>query len=184
MIRKLLKISLIAIITFSTNLFAKQLTLEQFFDKYSDIDGVTYVAVNPGPTLMSGIAENIDDKNVSNLIKGINKIRILTTKKNKSGNNINIYSDAIKSLSLNKFQTFLEVKDKNSNVKMLYIPMKNKKQIKNFLMLVKEKDESTIIWIDGIVNFKDISKLTGMLGGGVGNKVKIPTKGDAPIEPK
>lgn len=183
MISKILKISLIAMISFSMSLFAKSLSLKQFFEKYSDIDGVTYVAVNPGPSIMSEIADNMDDKNIANMIKGINKLRILTTKNSHRGNNIDIFKDAIESLSLKNYQTFLEVKENKTKVRMLYEPV-NDKQIKNFLLLVKERNESTIIWVDGVVDLKDLSKLTGMIGSGFGNKVKIPAKGKEPVEAK
>ena len=170
MTSKILKISLIALISFSMNLFSKTLTLEQFFDKYSDIDGITYVALNAGPNLLSefSVTKKLKDQSITNLLKGINKIRILTSKNNQKGETINIYSDAKSFLNLKNFETFLEVKDKGTKVKILYKSAKNKNKIMNFLMLVKEENESTIIWIDGIIDFRSLSKLTGLMGSGFG----------------
>jgi len=164
MISKTLKIVLIALIGLSTTLLAEDSKVSKFFDKYSDIDGITYVSVG-------SLNAKLDNAEINGIMKNINSIKILTGHKfgkgkkgrgDKAGKSINLYNEAVKQLPLKDYEQFLEVKESGTNVKMLYKSVKGKAN--EFLMLIKEEGESTIIWIDGMIELKDLSKIPHMLG--------------------
>ena len=164
MISKTLKIVLIALLGFTATLLAEDSKVVKFFDKYSDIDGITYVSIG-------GFSAKFDNEELDGLMKNINSIKILTGHKlgkgkkgrgDKAKKTIDLYKEAVKQLPLNDYEQFLEVKESGTNVKMLYKSVKGKAN--EFLMLIKEEGESTIIWINGMIELKDLSKIPQMFG--------------------
>ncbi len=172
MISKAIKIVLIAILGLTCTLHAKDDSISKFFDKYSNVDGVTYVNFTPSPELMAGAGEQMEDKDAAELMKNISSVKILTSKKrDKKGkqdkgnpqNLDNIFNDAKKSLPLDEFEKFLEVKDGNKEVKMLFKKSNEKSKAKEFLMIVKEDGDLTIIWVEGLIDLNDLGKLSKII---------------------
>jgi|GEM_PF-6348672 len=168
---KSILIAFIAVLATTIVLNAKDDRITKFFEKYSNIEGVTYVNFTPSPALMEGMEEKTQDKEASDMMKNISSVKILTSKKrgedkqNKSGKNFdNIYNDALKSLPIDEFEKFLEVKEGKKDVKMLYKSSKEKAKAKEFLLIAKEGDDLSIIWVEGLVDLKDLGKLSKMMG--------------------
>ncbi len=160
MISKTLKIVLIALFGLTATLLAEDSKVAKFFEKYSDIDGITYVSFG-----------NLNAKVGNEELKNINSIKLLTGHKlgkrkkgrgEKAVKTIDLYKEAVKQLPLKDFKQFLQVKESGTNVKMLYKSVKGKDN--EYLILINEDDESTIIWIAGLIALKDLSKIPHMLG--------------------
>ncbi|MFH1051662.1 MAG: DUF4252 domain-containing protein [bacterium] len=172
MINKVIKLVLIAIIGLTYTMQANDDRISKFFEKYSNIEGVTYVSFNPSPALMEGKGEQMENKEAADLMKDINSVKILTTKKRAGRdkkakanpqNLDNIFQDALKSLPIDEFEKFLEVREGKKEVKMLYKTSKEKNKAKEFLIIAKEGDELSIVWVEGLVDLKDLTKLSKMM---------------------
>lgn len=177
MISKMIKLSLLTVLFLPLALYAEKIPISKFFEFYSetkDFKGITYVNFNPSIGLMKGAAGSaqVESKEVKDIMSHIKSVKILTSKvnpnlkepkKNSNEKSIDLYGEAIKYLALDEFEKFLEVKEDGTNVKMLYKSSKEN-MVREFLMLVKENNETSIIWIEGVLNLKDLSKIPGMMG--------------------
>ncbi|ROL62333.1 DUF4252 domain-containing protein [Bacteroidetes/Chlorobi group bacterium ChocPot_Mid] len=170
---RIIKIALLSIFAFSYILLAKDDRISKFFEKCSNNQGLTYVNFTPTPALIEGMKDKIQDQEALEMLKNINSVIVLSTK-NKSGVNntsksvdINvIYNDALKSLPIDEFEKFLELREGNKEVKMLYKNSKEKSKAREFLMIAKEGDDLSIIWVEGLIDLKNLSKLSKTLGKG------------------
>jgi len=171
MMSKIIKLLLIAILGLTYALSAKDDKISQFFEKYSNLEGVTFVSFTPTPALLDRSKEQLKDEDARELMKNINNVQILTSKKRgmrkepDKGNipNLNnIYQDALKSLPFDEFEKFLEVREGKKDVKMHYKKSNEKTKVKEFLMLIREEKELTIIWIEGLFDVNDLTKLSKM----------------------
>ena len=177
MFNKILNIKRLAILILLSNfivLSAQTNDVESFFKKYSEGDGITSMNFSPGPGAMESAANASQaDKEVTDMMKNIKTVKILTSKKSKA--KVNLYDEALKSVNFKDWEQYLEVKEDDKKVKMYYKPADNKK-VKEFLLIVSEENESSLIWISGLIDLKDISKIQSMMGKGDKNQTKYKTK--------
>jgi hypothetical protein len=158
---KLLVTATFLLLILPVAVFSQDKAISDFFDKYSQIDGITYVN-------FQGLKAKTGNEDIDNLTKNINSVKILTSeqhiksKEQKKIPNIDLYAEAIKSLPLKNYEKFLEVKEKGTNFQMLY-KTKNDK-VNEMLMIVKENKETTVIWIDGSIDLNDLSKIPNLIG--------------------
>lgn len=179
MLNKIINFVLIAVLTVIGNialLFSQSNEVEQFFKKYSDVEGISYVNFSPGPGAMEAAAgANKSDKEVTDIMKNIKSVKILISKKGKS--KINLFDEALKSFSSKDWEQYLEVKEDNKKVKMLYKSGEGNK-VKEFLLIVSEENEFTVIWISGSIDLKDVSKIQNLMGKGKSPMKKEQRKGN------
>ena len=162
-LKKLLSI-IILFIAFPLVSSANDEAIEKFFEKYSELDGVTYVNFTPDPGMLNDIkkSDEADTKEMQKLFQGLRTVKILTTSDTKSKLNKEIYEEALKVFPMNEYKKFMEIKDGGEKIKMLY--KEGKSNESEFLMLVLDKNELTIIWIKGSFDIKDLPKLQNMMG--------------------
>ena len=174
------RLAILAVMAIPIVLTAKDDPLSKFFEKFSKPDGVTFLQYNPNAGMMGGVngPAKANSKELKEIMSNIKTIKILTTKaksmrknarKENTGQSVNLYGEALKNLPLDDFEKYLELKENGTNVKMLYKSEKDNK-VHEFLMLIKENNETSVIWIEGVLDLKDLSKLPGILGVDKGKK--------------
>lgn len=155
-----MKYTLLSILfVFSVHLGAQTQSLDKIAAKYEGKDGFTSVTVTKSMfDLFAEIDSEGEDKEFLSILKNLNEIRILTKEGDKE---MVFYKEVLSSVSLSGYEKLMEVNDSGEKVKFYVIKKDGK--IQKFLLLVGSTDESTVIYIDGIIDMKQISKLAGGL---------------------
>lgn len=148
--KKLLGIIALALLTVSVS---GQKSIDDLFDKYAGKDGFTTVTINGNLLKLAAAFDNEDSD--SDLPKNINLIRILAQDDEYQGKVENFYDAVIKDIDLTKYEEFMQVKEKDQNVRMLVRMDGNK--FSEFLMIVGGKDNA-IIQIKGSMTLDEARK--------------------------
>lgn len=129
--------------------------IDRIADKYEGKEGVTSVSVTKSMfELFSEIETEGEDQEFMKILKNLNEIRILTVENDKD---LVFYKEVSSSISTSGYQKLMEVNDGGEKVKFYVI--KKDSKITKFLLLVGSIDESVVIFIDGLIDMKQISKL-------------------------
>ncbi len=161
--KKALLITALAIAFIPLTVLAKNDKIEAFFEKYSEVKGVTYVNLTPTPELMEQASGASGMKEAGKMMKGIETMRVLTTEDAEVALDVNIYEDALKVFPTEKYKKFLEVKNEGTKVNMLY--KGNKEKVSEYLILVSEDDKQTVVWMKGDLDLNQMSNLGKMMKG-------------------
>ena len=133
--------------------------VDKLFDKYANQKGITTVNIS-GKLL--GFASQLDvgDEATSNMISSLKGIRILTVEDDELNKKIDFYAELEKDgfFKNNNYEPLMEVTEDNEVVRFLAKDAGNGKIAD--LLLVVGGDENTLISISGIIDPKDISKIT------------------------
>ena len=140
--------------------FSQESPVEKLFDKYNGKEGFTSVNIDKDLfEAMSPLADK-DSKGLQKAVKNLKGIKILTytpgsIPKNKR---IDFYKEVINTLPLNEYKNLMNVESSDSKVKFL-IRKKNDRP-NELLMITGEDSESTLIWMSGDIDLKNIKSLT------------------------
>ena len=143
---------------------AQSKTVDSFQDKYSDHDDATYVTIKGSLfNLVASIAEYDEDPDedmqaFSRIADGINSMEVLKV----PFYDTDLNRDEVKSLrsALEKegYEEFLMVKEGKELINVMAQGAAD--EIRNMLVLIEEKEEFTLISIDGKLSMKDLSYFT------------------------
>jgi len=143
--------------------------IEKLFQKYNNSQGVTVVDVTPD--MFSMLGGDSKDKEFNDLLENIKSVKVLTIgKKNQKGSTdsktLNEFKkDVEKNINISEYTKLMEVKNDGNHVRFLTKKStKNPKNITEFLMIVLEDDNATIIHIVGDVELKKLLKLSKVIG--------------------
>lgn len=162
--KKLATLLFLALLPFMVQAQSKSVT--SFMDKYSDHDDVTYVVIKGSLfNLISSIAEYDDGDEpdedlqaLGRMADGIKSMTILKVPYFETDLN----RDEVKSLRANlqkeNFEEFVSVKEGKELVNIL--AQGEEDEIRNMLVMVEEKEEFTLISINGKLSMKDLSYLS------------------------
>ncbi len=175
MIFRAIKIVVITITTLLiSSVISKADSIDDFFNKYSKLDNATFVNITPEPDLLDAAIsmsnENVNTPEMKKLLNNLKNIKILTVEKAYQQLIEKIFNETQKVFPLKSYKKFLEVKEKDETVQIFY--KGEKSNVEEFLLITKEKEEITIIWIKGKIDFKDLPKIQGIF-----NNSPNPSKG-------
>ena len=138
---------------------AQKSPVDKLFEKYANQKGITTVNIS-GKLL--GFASQLDvgDEATSNMISSLKGIRILTVEDNELNKKIDFYAELEKDgFFKNKdYEPLMEVTEDDQIIRFIAKDAGNGKL--SDLLLVIGGDDNTLISISGIIDPKDISKIT------------------------
>jgi len=160
---KLKKIFIVMLLgVFSVSAFGQDDAISKFFDKYMEDENFTMVYISPKvfdmiSTISEDNADSGDAKEVSELLKDLKGIRILTTEVNPQA----YYKEATDKLQLNDYEVLMQVRDKKENVRFLV--KDDGPVVSELLLLVGGSDSFVLMSFAGKIDLKKISKLAKSL---------------------
>ena len=145
---------------------AQSKSVSAFQDKYSDHDEVTYVTIKGSLfNLIGSIAEYDDDEDpdedlqaFGRIANGINSMEVLRVPFYETDLNRDEVASLRNSLTKEDYEEFLMVKEGKELVNVM--AQGTADEIRNMLILVEEKNEFTLISINGTLSMKDLSYLS------------------------
>ncbi len=162
------KLILILAVVLPMAVLAQKSPVDKLFDKYANQKGLTTVNIS-GKLL--GFAAQIDtgDEDVSDMLSGLNGIRVLTVEDNELNKKLDFYKEleAEGFFKNNDFEVLMEVTEDDEVVRFLAKDAGNGKI--SDLLLVVGGDDNALISISGIINPEDIGKITKSLNVDVGD---------------
>ncbi len=141
-----------------------QSTTDDLFAKYGSAQGFTSVNVSSELfSLFAQIAEESEDPEVRELnemIRELEQIRILMFNSNKNGENMNIdaFKKELANLKLKDFTELMTVRESDQTFKFMI--QKDGKIIRELLLLIDQPSEFGFISITGNIDLKTIAKLS------------------------
>ncbi len=146
----------------------------KFFSKYMDDDRFSRVYISPKMMQMAGgflksneIKSDKEAADLGELIAKIRGIRILTADK---VNGKPLYTEAMSTLTKNKYEELMDVQDKDSSVKFMIREEGGK--IRELLMITGSKDNFTLLSMLGNFSYQDLNILADKTNIPVMNKYK------------
>ena len=145
---------------------AQSKSVSSFQNKYSDHEDVTYVTVKGSLfNLLGAIAEFDDDEDpdedlqaLGRIADGINSMEVLKVPYYETDLNREEVASLRNSLAKDDYEEFLMVKEGKELVNVMAQGSEN--EIRNMLVLVENKEEFTLISINGKISMKDLSYLS------------------------
>jgi hypothetical protein len=145
---------------------AQSKAVSSFMDKWSDHEDATYVVVKGSMfNLISSIAKWDDEEEpdedlqaIGRIADGINSMTVLQLSYYDTDLSRDEVSSLRNSLMKEKYEEFIKVKEGKELVNVMAQGAED--EIRNMLVLVEEKDEFTLISINGKLSMKDLSYLS------------------------
>ncbi len=142
--------------------FAQKTAVDKLFEKYANQKGFTTVNISGK---MLGFASQMEtgDKATANILSSLSGIRVLSVEDESLNKTLNFYEELEKEgfFKNNGYEVLMEVTGSDEMVRFLAKDAGNGKI--SDLLLVVGGDENALISINGIIDPKDISKITGTL---------------------
>ena len=153
------KLILILAVVLPMAVLAQKTAVDKLFDKYANQKGFTTVNIS-GKLL--GFASQIEtgDEATSQMLSGLNGIRILTVEDDELNKSINFYEELNKDgfFKNNNYEVLMEVTEDDEVVRFLAKDAGNGKI--SDLLLVVGGDDNALISISGIIDPERIGKIT------------------------
>ena len=126
---------------------------QSFFDKYAEMEGVTSVYISKSMlSLIPKGQANVNGVNIGNIADRLNNIQILSTDEQPIINKIRKETSGIN--TRNGYEELMRVREDGEKTTIYF--KDGKKDRKEFVLLVDEKDEFTIISIVGDLTLQEI----------------------------
>ena len=160
--KKLTGLMIIAMLPFLAMAQSKSVT--SFQDKYSDHDDATYVTVKGSLfNLIASIAEYDDDpdedtKAMARIANGIKSMEVLQVPFYETDLNREAVANFRTALTKEDYEEFITVKEGKELINVMAQGADD--EIRNMLVLVEEKEEFTLISVNGTLSMKDLSYLS------------------------
>ena len=150
------KLAIIVLIVLPMLGIAQESQLNTLFNKYSGKDGYTSVYITSYMfELFSKITDD-GDADFNNLTEGIDAIKIITV--NKSSLAESFFKDVDKALPQSIYKDFMIVNDGGQEIVFKVHDVGGK--IVEFVLIVKDKDEPVLLFLQGDINLKKIAKMS------------------------
>ena len=126
---------------------------QSFFDKYAEMDGVTSVYITKSMlSLFPKGQTNVNGVNIGNIGDRLNNIQILSTDKQPIVDKLRKETSDIN--TRNGYEELMRIREDGEKTTIYF--KDGKKDKKEFVLLVDEKDEFTIISIVGDLTLQEI----------------------------
>ena len=166
------KLVLILAVVLPLAVLAQKTPVDKLFEKYANQKGFTTVNIS-GKLL--GFASQLEsgDKATTDMLSSLSGIRVLTVEDTELNKNLDFYAELENDgfFKNNNFEVLMEVTEKNEVVRFLARDAGNGKI--SDLLLVVGGDENTLISISGIIDPKNISKITDAMNIDIGGTKKF-----------
>ena len=143
-------------------LFAQKSPIDKLFEKYANQKGFTTVNISGA---LLGFASMIDtgEDGVSDVLKGLNGVRILTVENDELNEKLDFYKEleADGFFKNHDYEVLMEVTEE-SEVVRFYGKNAGEGKLAELLMVVGG-DDNVLISIRGVIDPKDIGKITNSL---------------------
>ena len=143
-------------------LFAQKSPIDKLFEKYANQKGFTTVNISGA---LLGFASHIEtgQDGVGDVLKGLNGVRILTVENDELNKKLDFYKEleADGFFKNHDYEVLMEVTEENEVVRF-YGKDAGEGKLAELLMVVGG-DENVLISIRGVIDPKDISKITNSL---------------------
>ncbi len=157
----------------SVSLFAQNKAIEQLFQKYSDKEGYTSVVITKNMFQLFANVENPTDDDFLRTVKNLEFIKILSIKGENDGKAF--YQDIQAAIPEKDYKELMTIKESDSQVK--FLTLEKDGVIKELIMISGGKEESTLIWMAGIIDMKTVGKIAqGIQIDGMDNLEKADKK--------
>ncbi len=148
---------------------AQNKAVHQFQEKYKNDRDASYVEITGSLfKFISEVADNVntgDDTEtdqemeaLASVANGITSLKILSIPKYESGLKAQEITDLKSSLEKDKYEVLMSVKEGGKYI--YFMAQGDENELRNMLVLIDEKDEFTLLNIDGTLTTKDLSYLT------------------------
>ncbi len=150
---------LIVLLIMATGVFAQNKVIEQLFKKYSDRDGFTSVVITKNMFQLFANVENPTNDDFLKTVKNLDFIKILSVQGEIEGKNF--YKEIQPAIPENDYKELMTIKEPNSQVR--FLTLEKEGVIKELIMISCGKEESTMIWMTGIIDMKTVAKIAGSM---------------------
>ena len=145
------RIYILAILATVFSLFAQ--AQQSFFDKYAEMEGVTSVYISKSMlSLLPNVDSTINGMHIGNIANRLDNIQILSCEEADVTNQLRKETSHIN--PKNGYEELMRVRENGEKTTIYFKDKKGQK--KEFVLLVDEKDEFTIISIVGDLTLQEI----------------------------
>lgn len=171
--KRILVLTILIIVSLST--FAQKDPVDRLFEKYGGKEGFTTVYISGKMFSMMSDMQTADEE-LKETVSNIESIKILAVEDDSLVDpNLNFYEEVIEDLTLDEYEELMVVKEKDQDVKFLV--KERNDEIIELLLLVGGKGNNAMISIRGIINLKNISKISKSINAaGIENLEEIDKK--------
>ncbi len=134
--------------------------IDELFNKYSELEGFTYVAISGRMLNMLGTLQA--ESKPDNIMLRLKSIRILSEDDSLSTNKVNFYTELSKKLDLSVYEELMVVKEGHDVTKFLI--RQNGNTISELLVISGGTGGNSLISIKGDINLKELSELSNTIG--------------------
>jgi len=157
----------------AAGLSAQNKAIEQLFQKYSDKDGFTSVVITKNMFQLFANIDNPNNDDFLRTVKNLDFIKILSIKGENDG--AAFYREILSAIPEKDYKELMTIKETGSQVK--FLTLEKDGVIRELLMISGGKEESTLIWLTGIIDMKTVGKIAqGMHVEGMENLEKVEKK--------
>ena len=141
-------------------LLAQNSQLSNFFDKYSGQEGYTSVYITKYMfELFAKISDEQEDKEFKELTSNLNSIKILTADSlMEARNGGKFQKELLQILPKTNYKDLMIIKEGRQDIRFLIREEKSK--ITELVMIVTGEDDPVLIFLEGDINLKNISKMS------------------------
>ncbi|MFA5815663.1 MAG: DUF4252 domain-containing protein [Bacteroidales bacterium] len=164
---------LIMLFCVTASLSAQNKAIEQLFQKYSNKEGFTSVVITKNMFQLFANVDNPTNDDFLRTVKNLDFIKILSIK----GENDSkaFYQEIQSAIPEKDYKELMTIKETDNQVK--FLTLEKDGVIKELIMISGGKEESTMIWIAGIIDMKTVAKIAqGMQINGMENLEKAGKK--------
>jgi hypothetical protein len=134
---------------------AQNKVVEQLFQKYSGKEGYTSVVITKNMFQLFANVENPDNDEFLKTIKNLEFIKILSAKTGADGKVF--YNEVLSLIPVKDYKELMVIQEADEVVK--FLTLEKDGVIRELLMISSGKEESTVIWMAGIIDMKTVSKI-------------------------
>jgi hypothetical protein len=147
---------LIMLLTLTVGLTAQNRVVEQLFQKYSDKDGFTSVVITKSMFQLFANVENPENDDFLRTVKNLEFIKILSFKGEGEGKSF--YQEIQAALPEKDYKELMTIKETDSQVR--FLTLEKDGVIRELIMISRGKEETSMIWMAGIIDMKAVSKIS------------------------
>jgi len=154
------KVNLIILFMIPVLALSQKSPLNELFDKYSGQEGYTSVHITKYMfQLFAKISDDKEDKEFKEVTSKLDAIKILTVSDDANANQKKTFKDEIiQRLPKSVYKDLMIIKDGKKEI--TFMIKEDGSKISELVMFVEENNESVLIYLDGDINLKNISKLS------------------------
>lgn len=135
-------------------IFAQNAAIEQFYNKYTELENVTNITIEGG--MLKFIASYVDDETGEKLVDKVTKLRLMIM----DDSELVSKSDRQalrKGIRQQKFEDLMQIRDGNSKINILIQEQGDK--VTNVLLLVDDEDSFILLSLEGSLDWEDFNHL-------------------------